>query len=530
MTVATERRNGASRQSASRKSETKEVRPIRCAIYTRKSTEEGLQQEFNSLDQQRDRCELYIGSQEDQGWVCLPQRYDDGGFTGGNMDRPALQQLLADIAAEKVDCVVVYKVDRLSRSLMDFSKIMDQFEKHNVSFVSVTQQFNTTSSMGRLTLHILLSFAQFERELISERTRDKMAAARRRGKWAGGKPPLGYDVVNSRLVVNELEADRIREIFCLYLDRKSLLEVVKELNHRGWTTKRWTTKGGKVKGGSKFDKNNLYYFLRNVLYIGKVSYQDEIYEGEHEGIVEPAVFEQVQQQLMRHGKSGGLGTRVKNGGILSSLIRCHACGCAMTHTYTARGTKRYRYYVCLHAQKRGYDTCPAPSVPAEELERFVVDQIRVIGRDSSLLATSLAEIARRAEQEAHHLNQEAKLLTGHIHAAYGELSQVSVRPGSEDRTAKIQTEIDKHQRRLAEIRRTLDSLATTRIDRNDVKRVFSMFDPLWNAMSPLDQSRLLRLLIDRIDYDGQSGEIELHLHPAGIRSLVDQHTNERETP
>ncbi len=529
MTISAQQRNGEKRQFGRQKSESKEVRPIRCAIYTRKSTEEGLQQEFNSLDQQRDRCELYIGSQEDQGWVCLPQRYDDGGFTGGNMERPALQQLMADIAAEKVDCVVVYKVDRLSRSLMDFSKIMDQFEKHNISFVSVTQQFNTTSSLGRLTLHILLSFAQFERELISERTRDKMAAARRRGKWAGGAPPLGYDTVNSKLVVNELEADRIRELFCLYLDRKSLLEVVKELNHRSWTTKRWTTKAGKVRGGSKFDKNNLYYILRNVLYIGKVCYQDEIYEGEHQGIVESAVFEQVQQQLMRHGKSGGLGTRVKNGGILSSLIRCHACGCAMTHTYTARGSKRYRYYVCLHAQKRGYDTCPAPSIPAEELERFVVDQIRVIGCDSSLLATSLAEIGKRSDEEAHHLNQESKLLTGHIHAAYGELSQVSICPGAEDRMAKIQTEIDKHQRRLAEIRRTLDSLTTTRIERDDVKRVFSKFDPLWNAMSPLDQSHLLRLLIDKIDYDGQSGEIELQLHPAGIRTLIDQHTDEGET-
>lgn len=530
MTTSAHRRTKPRRAQSASEPETREVRPIRCAIYTRKSTEEGLQQDFNSLDQQRDSCENYIRSQEGLGWVCLPNRYDDGGFTGGNMDRPALQRLIADIAGGKVDCVVVYKVDRLSRSLMDFSKMMDHFEKQEVSFVSVTQHFNTTSSMGRLTLNILLSFAQFEREIISERTRDKMAAARRRGKWAGGTPPLGYDAVNSRLVVNELEADRIREIFRLYLDRRSLLEVVKELNHRGWVTKRWTTKAGKVRGGVPFDKNNLYYLLRNVLYIGKVCYQDEIYAGEHEGIVESAVFEQVQQQLMRHGKSGGLGTRVKNGGILSRLIRCHACGCAMTHTFTARGSKRYRYYVCLHAQKRGYDTCPAPSVPAEALERFVVDQIRVIGSDSALLATSLAEIAKRADEETYHLSQEAKLLTSHIHAAYGELSQVSIRPGSEGRTATIQTEIDKHQRRLAEIRRTLDSLSTTRIDPSDVKQVFARFDPLWNAMSPLDQSHLLRLLIDRIDYDGQSGEIELHLHQAGIRTLVDQHTDEGETP
>lgn len=503
--------------------EQKALKPIRCAVYTRKSTEEGLEQEYNSLDQQRDRCEDYVRSQEGQGWVCLPDRYDDGGYSGGNMDRPALQRLMADIEAGKVDCVVVYKVDRLSRSLMDFSKMMDRFEKQEVSFVSVTQHFNTTNSMGRLTLNILLSFAQFEREIISERTRDKMAAARRRGKWSGGTPPLGYDAVNSRLVVNELEADRVREIFRLYLDRRSLLEVVKELNHRGWVTKRWTTKRDKVRGGVPFDKNNLYYLLRNVAYVGKVCYRDEIYEGEHQGIVEGELFDQVQQQLLRYGQSGGMGARVKNGGILSGIVRCHACGCAMTHTYTARGAKRYRYYVCLFAQKRGYATCPAPSIPAEQLERFVVDQIRVIGHDSSLLATSVAEIAKRADEDAHHLSQEAKLLTSHIHAAYGELSQISIRSGTEDRVATIQTEIDKHQRRLADIRETLDGLSVMRIEPQEVERVFTRFDPLWNAMSPLDQSHLLRLLIQRIEFDGRSGEIELQFHSDGIRTLLDQH-------
>jgi site-specific DNA recombinase len=231
-------------------------RGIRCAIYTRKSTEEGLQQEFNSLDAQRESGEAYIAAQKHEGWTCLPDRYDDGGFSGGNMERPALQRLMKDIQAGRVDCVVVFKVDRLSRSLLDFSRIMETFDQHKVSFVSVTQQFNTTHCMGRLTLNILLSFAQFEREIISERTRDKIAAARRKGKFAGGKPVLGYDLLSSRagprLVVNEEEAERVRAIFGLYLQQEALIPTVTELAKRGWETKVWKTKRGRHIGGKPF--------------------------------------------------------------------------------------------------------------------------------------------------------------------------------------------------------------------------------------------------------------------------------------
>src|SRR5687767_12837917 len=226
---------------------------VRCAIYTRKSTEEGLEQEFNSLDAQRESAEAFVASQRNEGWACLPDRYDDGGYTGGNLERPAMTRLLADISAGRVDCVVVYKVDRLSRSLMDFSRVMETFDKHGVSFVSVTQQFNTTHSMGRLTLNILLSFAQFEREIISERTRDKIAAARRKGKFSGGKPLLGYDIVSSpagaKLAVNEVEADQVRTSYEMYLEHQALIPVVKELSARGWHNKEWTTRKGIERGG-----------------------------------------------------------------------------------------------------------------------------------------------------------------------------------------------------------------------------------------------------------------------------------------
>ncbi|RMF21152.1 MAG: recombinase family protein, partial [Deltaproteobacteria bacterium] len=303
---------------------------VRCAIYTRKSTDEGLDQEFNSLDAQRESGEHYVRAQEGQGWVCLPTRYDDGGFTGGNMERPALKRLLADIEAGQIDCVVVYKVDRLSRSLLDFARIMETFDKHAVSFVSVTQQFNTSTSMGRLMLNVLLSFAQFEREIISERTRDKMAAARRKGKYVGGAPLLGYDIDRdaSRLVVNEQEAVRVQQIFELYLEFQSLLPTIAELDRRGWTTKRWTTKKGTQRGGRPFNKNTLYGLLTNVAYVGKVRYKHEVYEGEHEGIVDPDTFEEVQRLLRTNHRTGGARVRNRFGALLKGLLRCAPCGCS----------------------------------------------------------------------------------------------------------------------------------------------------------------------------------------------------------
>src|SRR5687767_1039991 len=232
---------------------------VRCAVYTRKSTEEGLEQAFNTLDAQREAGEAYVAAQRHEGWACLPDRYDDGGYSGGTVERPALQRLLTDVEAGKVDCVVVYKVDRLSRSLLDFARVIAVFDAAGATFVSVTQQFNTGSSMGRLTLNVLLSFAQFEREIIGERTRDKIAAARRKGKWAGGHPVLGYDVgPDTKLVVNPDEAERVRAIFDLYIREQSLLPVVKTLKVRGWTTKRWRTRKSEDRGGMPFTRTSLH--------------------------------------------------------------------------------------------------------------------------------------------------------------------------------------------------------------------------------------------------------------------------------
>lgn len=278
---------------------------MRCAIYTRKSTEEGLNQSFNSLDAQREAAEAYILSQRQAGWVALPEPYDDGGFTGANLERPALQRLLTDIETGKVDAVCVYKVDRLSRSLLDFARLMAAFDKRSIHFISVTQPFNTTASLGRLTLNILLSFAQFEREIVQERTRDKMAAARRKGKWVGGTPVLGYDVAvgGGRLVINEQEARQVREIFVLYLEHRALLPVLAEIQRRQWTTKRWTTQAGRVHAGRSFRQRDVTALLSNRIYQGKVHYQGQSYPGEHLAIIEERVFSAVQRQLQENQRA-----------------------------------------------------------------------------------------------------------------------------------------------------------------------------------------------------------------------------------
>jgi site-specific DNA recombinase len=481
---------------------------IRCAIYTRKSTEEGLQQEFNSLDAQRESAEAYIGSQKNEGWTCLPDRYDDGGFSGGNMDRPGLRTLIADIEAGKVDCVVVYKVDRLSRSLMDFARIMGTFDEHKVSFVSVTQAFNTTHSMGRLTLNILLSFAQFERELISERTRDKIAAARRRGKYAGGRPVLGYDVVSgptgSKLVINEDEAERVRAIFDLYLKHEALLPVVKELARRGWRTKLWKTRGGGEVGGKPFDKCILFKLLTNVLYTGKVAYGCEVFAGEHKGIITPDVWQRVQAILLRNRRTGGALVRNKHGALLKGILRCEPCACAMAHAYTAKGNKRYRYYVCTHAQKRGWESCPTKSVPAGEIEGFVIEQIKEVGRDPSVLAETLRQVQGQNQKKLAELRGEARRL------------QAKLKRNPETHET---TEVEQ---RLREIGRDVVRLEQEAVDEHKVRSALAAFTPVWDTLAPREQGRIVRLLVERVDYDGTpgNGSVTVHFRPHGIRTLA----------
>ena len=498
---------------------------VRCAIYTRKSTDEGLDQDFNSLDAQREAGEAFILSQRGEGLVALPGHYDDGGFSGGNMERPALQQLLTDIRAGGVDCVVVYKVDRLSRSLIDFARIVETFEKHNVSFVSVTQQFNTTNSLGRLTLNILLSFAQFEREIIAERTRDKMSAARRKGKWTGGHPMLGYDIDSrgGRLVVNPDEAHQVRAIYNLYLDYSSLLPVVREIDRRGWRTKQWVTKRGETQGGKPFTKGLLYRVLTNPIYTGKVDYKGKIYDGEHEAIIAPETWEKVQNILQRNGRSGGIEVRNNYGALLKGLLRCASCDAGMIHTYTAKGPRRYRYYVCERAQQKGWATCETKSVSAPAIEAAVVQQIRRIGTDPHIVARAIAKAEEQRHSRVTDLTFEHQLTEKELAGLGAELRKLVPLVGRDqtatDRMADLQGRIGQTERRLTEIQQELAGLESQAVDEDDFRAALLEFGPVWDSLTTREQTRIVHTLIERVTYDGKTNKVTVSFRSAGIRRM-----------
>ncbi len=492
---------------------------IRCAIYTRKSTEEGLEQEFNSLDAQRESAEAFIVSMRGEGWVCLPDRYDDGGFSGGNIERPALKRLLTDVQEGRVDCVVTYKVDRLSRSLMDFSRIVEILDRHNVSFVSVTQQFNTTTSMGRLTLNILLSFAQFEREIIAERTQDKMSAARRKGKWVGGVPVLGYDIApgGGRLLVNPEEAARVRGIYGLYLKEESLLDTARRADALGWTLKSWTNRKGEAKGGKPFNKNSVFRLLTNLIYIGKIDYKGEIYEGEHEPIVDEETWERVQTILRRNGQTGGTLVRNKYGALLKGIIRCVPCKAAMVHAMTAKkGCTKYRYYVCSSAQKRGWNTCPTKSIPAMEAEQFVVDRISEIGKDPGLLESVVTQGRKLHETKRNGLQVELRQTQERLAHDYESLE--GTQEHSLDRV-ELRDRIRAAEQRISVIKRELDEIGSTIITEQDAKVLLTDFDQVWNVLTPKERVRLVQLLIEEIGYDGRNGSMSITFRPNGINAL-----------
>jgi len=319
------------------------IKPVRCAIYTRKSTEHGLELEFNSLHARRDACDAYIKSQASQGWKALPQHYDDPAYSGGNLDRPALQQLLKDIDAGRIDIIVVYKIDRLTRSLADFAKLVEAFDVKSISFVAVTQQFNTTTSMGRLTLNILLSFAQFERELSSERVRDKVAASRRKGKWTGGTVPLGYDAKDKKLFINKAEAETVRHIFKRYLELQSFGKLVEDLDQKGIVTKRRDTKVRKFNGAIPFTYGPLAHFLKNRLYVGETGHKGNWFPGEHAAIVDRKTFDQVQQ-LLTSKSAGRKARRTASEALLMGKLYDDR-GNRMSPSFSTKNGVRYRFYI-----------------------------------------------------------------------------------------------------------------------------------------------------------------------------------------
>ena len=344
-------------------------RKLRCAVYTRKSSEEGLDMTFNSLDAQREACEAYVASQKPEGWVSMDDRYDDGGISGATLERPALERLRADIEAGRVDIVVVYKIDRLSRSLMDFAKLIEVFETHGVTFVSITQQFNTTTPMGRLTLNILLSFAQFEREVTAERIRDKIAASRRKGMWMGGNPPLGYDVKDRKLVVNAEEAALVREIFERFTTCGSATALARTLRAEGVVTKR----------GKPIDKGTLYRLINNRVYLGEAVHKGTAYPGEHEAIVPCALWDKVHAVLKESPRARANITRAQTPALLKGIV-FGADGRAMTPTHTRKSGRLYRYYAVAGLAKGEIPTGVVRRVPAAEIEGAVVHELRALLR------------------------------------------------------------------------------------------------------------------------------------------------------
>ena len=349
-------------------------RKLRCAVYTRKSSEEGLDQEFNSLHAQRDACEAYIASQRSEGWALIREHYDDGGVSGGTLERPGLKMLLADIEEGLIDVVVVYKIDRLSRSLMDFSKLVEVFDRNNVTFVSVTQSFNTTTSMGRLTLNILLSFAQFEREVTGERIRDKIAASRKKGMWMGGTVPLGYDVKDRKLVISKGEAKTVRMVFERFVEIGSATVLGRELRADGVTSKQ----------GKPISKGYLYRILNNRVYIGEAVHNGDSYPGQHKGIIPRKLWDKVHAILIESPRKRASNTRAQTPALLKGLL-WGPDGAAFSPTHTRKKNRLYRYYVSQTILRHGAGACPVGRVPAAEIEAAVIDQLRAVFRQPEII-------------------------------------------------------------------------------------------------------------------------------------------------
>jgi DNA invertase Pin-like site-specific DNA recombinase len=411
-------------------------RRFRCAIYTRKSSDEGLEQSFNSLDAQRDACEAYVASQKHEGWLALADQYDDGGFSGGSMQRPALQRLLDDVAKGRLDIVVVYKVDRLTRSLSDFAKLTDLLDKHGASFVSVTQQFNTSTSMGRLTLNVLLSFAQFEREVAGERIRDKIALSKRRGMWMGGLPPLGYDGIDRALVINEQEAETVRLIFDRYLEVGSVAELKRSLDNEGIVSKRRRFRDGTSLGGVSFSRGALYQILRNRLYRGEIAHRGEIHQGNHNAIIDDDLWDRVQNQLVDQSqrKRAEAAESTDPSGVaskgmapspapspLTGLLFDEA-GRRLTPSHARKNGKRYRYYVSAPLS-RGEKIKDGVRVPAPDLEQLVLATIVDHLRDSIWLTGLLGEAIDARDVKA-------------LLASGGAAAHSFARDGQQDRSLK----------------------------------------------------------------------------------------------
>ncbi len=492
----------------------------RCAVYTRKSHEDGLEQDFNSLDAQREACEAFIRSQAARGWRLAPGRYDDGGFSGGTMERPALKRLLRDVDTGEVDTIVVYKIDRLSRSLLDFFRMVELFEERGVSFVSVTEQFNTTDSSGRLMLGILMSFAQYEREIAGERIRDKVAAAKRHGKWCGGPPPLGYDVdrPNKRLVVNEDEARIVRRIFRRFIQTGSSVQVVRELNADGLTTKAWVTKKGKRREGHAWDVPSIGRLIRNRLYTGELEHNGSVYPGEHEAIIDNDLWKRACELLSENHRTRRMTGRLTTDSPLRGLIRCGHCDCAMSPTYTRNHGRHFQYYLCKTAHRRGAGACPVSRVASGEIEKVVVEQLGAVFRTPALFAKTFMAARGQEDEERERLNSERENLKKELDRVQTQAVELIRAGGDPARLMTLNENASSIGTQLDRIERELAGLGCECITEHDVGEAFGTLKELWEVLFPVEKHRLIHTIVERVTvwHDG----LDLKLKAAGVAGLV----------
>ena len=493
---------------------------VRCAVYTRKSTDRGLEQSFNSLDAQREACEHYVAGQAKDGWVAIETRYDDGGFTGANTDRPAFRRLLEDVDAGRVDVIVVYKVDRLSRSLLDFAQMMARFDQAGVAFVSVTQHFSTADAMGKLTLNMLISFAEFERGMIAERTRDKIAASRRKGKWTGGAVPLGYDVRDRKLIVNRREATLVRLIFERYQVLQSTMKLMRELHEAGHRTKARKRRDGTKSNGAQWSSAALVRVLRNPVYAGLIPLHDEVFEGEHKALVDREIFDEVGRILDGHTQAHSATHGRNPAYILRGLLRCGCCGMHFTPASTRKKGREYRYYRCTTNDKNGAGACKGRPLPAEAIEEFVVDKLREeVGRGDLAVEVydalqerikrrieELANVRHRLPREIANLADEGKRLVSGLKGAGG--------PGDrllEARIEEVGAEIEAAELRLAGVEREIAKLEAAGATQQWVSAVLKDFDAVWNVMTNENRGRLVHALIAMVKVHEPDGDIEIAL-------------------
>ena len=499
---------------------------VRCAIYTRKSTDENLDSDFNSLDAQRESAEDYIRSQQREGWVALAERYDDGAYSGATLERPALRRLMDDVRTGRLDAIVVYKIDRLSRSLLGFARLIEELEQHRVSLVSVTQQMDTSTSLGRLNLHMVLSFAQYEREVIAERIRDKMGAARRRGKYQGGVPPLGYDVdsPNKRLVVNDEEAVLVRYIFRRYLQLGSTVALVKELAAEGHRTKSWVTQKGKKRPGRPWNKAHIYRLLGNPLFIGKVSHKGGSFEGEHEAVIEQSLWDEVQDKLKESHRTRGGESRSKTPALLKGILQCGSCGTSMGVTFTRRHGRQYRYYLCHQANRQGYHACPVKTVSAGIIEGAVMGLLKDVFRSPEMVAKTLQAMQARETEEKARLGADQRRIES-------ELAQVRVaaiplvETLKQRKSAFVREELDGLEARrheleceLASVSAELSQFLREPVSRKVLVAELTILENVWDNLFPGEQRRIVRLLVDEVVIHADS--IEIALAAFGVRSIV----------